>query len=123
MDLPTADQTWGNGGADSIVRQKGPVLVGSDLFVQSVTDRDELTGFSHGIDVVHTIPVLKGVEVRLLHQEWDPLMVDEEEVQLLSEKWVLPIKWCDAVVQEPVGCIEVIDHHRLILADGSHECL
>ena len=50
-------------------------------------------------------------------------MVDEEEVQLLSEKWVLPIKWCDAVVQEPVGCIEVIDHHRLILADGSHECL
>ena len=95
--------------------QQAPVHVCADLSVKSVAERDKLGGLGHGLDIVQRVPLLHAVKVALLDEQGHPVMINEEQVELLLELGVLRVQWHVPIVEQSESGLKVVDHNFLVL--------
>jgi hypothetical protein len=111
-------QTGRYGAANSKVGQQGPILIASYLNVELVSDGYHVCGLSHSFKVLQFFAILERVQVGLLDQERDEIIIDEEKIELLAKGGIVCVEWLLTAVQQSMGGVEVVDHHRFVFRDS-----
>ncbi len=93
--------------------QQRPCLITHDLVTYRITHGKEVCALRHPLHIFKSVAIgaTHTVQVIVMDQEWDEVVIHEEEVNLLSELQVLKV----LVVEKVAGRLDVVDHYHLVL--------